>query len=154
MYTKYKQSFYSCCVFAPVLIVISFCNKKFDEPPVYTGPVLTASMSIKSLRALHAPGGFEQVADEQTIEGIVVADDSNDNFYKSLVIQDSTAGITIRLDGYSLYNTYPVGSKLFIRLRGLWLGEYGRMLQLGSGVNRTKTTTQELMDIPPYLFSR
>lgn len=154
MCAKWKQSFYSCCVFTPVLLVISFCNKKFDEPPVYTGPVLTASMSIKDLRALHMPGGFEQIADEHIIEGIVVADDSNDNFYKSLVIQDSTAGITIRLDGYSLYNTYPVGCKLFIRLRGLWLGEYGKMLQLGGGVNRTKPTTPELTGIPPSLFSR
>lgn len=154
MKTKHHQWIYGILLSVFPVLFMAFCNKKFDEPPVFTGPHIRANMTIGELRALHAPGGFEQITGDRIIAGIVIADDSRDNFYKSLVIQDSTAGITIKMDGYTLYNTYPAGSQLFIRLRGLWLGEYGKMLQLGGGVNRNNPASPELTGIPQTLFSR
>ncbi len=154
MKMPYHQFSGTMLLFTPMVLSVIFCNKKWDEPPAFTGPQISATMTIKELRELHTPGGVEQITSEQVIAGIVVADDSKDNFYKSLVIQDSTAGLTIKMDGYSLYNTYPEGSKLFVRLRGLWLGEYGKMLQLGGGVNRNNPASPELNGIPPALFSR
>jgi hypothetical protein len=88
------------------------------------------------------------------IEGIVMADDSKDNFYKSIVIQDSTAGITIRMDGSGLYNDYPVGRKLAVKLKGLWLGDYAKMIQLGAAVDRSDPMFPELVAIPSTLFER
>ena len=154
MKNPYHQLTGTTLLLAPMVLLVIFCNKKWDEPSGFTGPQISVTMTIKELRELHAPGGFEQITSEQVIAGIVVADDSKDNFYKSVVIQDSTAGITIKMDGYSLYNTFPEGSKLFIRLRGLWLGEYGKMLQLGGSVNRKNPTSPELGGIPQALFSR
>ncbi len=131
-----------------------FCHKKFDEPPPYTGPVIKANITIQDLRAMHFPGNFEKLMDEFIIEGVVVADDSKDNFYKSIVIQDSTGGITIRLDGFGLYNFYPVGRKVFIKLKELWLGDYAKMIQLGAGVDRSDPAFPELVPVPQPLFNR
>jgi hypothetical protein len=130
------------------------CVKNLDEPPEYTGPRVKANISITEIKRLHIPNNFEKITEDLIIEGVVIANDKTDNFYKSIVIQDSTAGITVRLDGFSLFNIYPIGRKIFIRLKGLWLGDYGRMIQLGAGVNRSDPQFPELIPIPQPLFDR
>jgi hypothetical protein len=130
------------------------CNKKFDSPPAYSGPLIQANLSIRDLRAMHFPGSFEKILDDHIIEGIIIADDSKDNFYKSIVIQDSTAGITIRMDGSGLYTGYPVGRRVAVKLKGLWLGDYGKMIQLGAAVDRSDPLFPELTAIPSVLFDR
>ncbi len=130
------------------------CVKHFDEPPEYTGPKVKANISITEIKRLHIPNNFEKITEDLIIEGIVTANDKTDNFYKSIVIQDSTAGITVRLDGFSLFNIYPIGRKIFIRLKGLWLGDYGSTIQLGAGVNRSDPQFPELIPIPQPLFDR
>lgn len=130
------------------------CSRQYDEPPVYRADELKPTISIRELRKMHLMGGFEQIADDHIIAGVVIANDSTDNFYKQLVIQDSTGGITIRLDGTSLYGVYPLGMKLFIRLKDLWLGDYARMIQLGAAVDRTDPLYPELTGIPQPLFNR
>lgn len=130
------------------------CVKHFDEPPEYTGPMIKANISITEIKRLHILNNFEKITDDLIIEGVVTANDKTDNFYKSIVMQDSTAGLTIRLDGFSLFNIYPIGRKIFIRLKGLWLGDYGGMIQLGAGVNRSDPQFPELIPIPQPLFDR
>ena len=130
------------------------CNKKFDEPPVYTIPEITANLTIMELRKMHFTGNFEKIFDEFVVEAIVIADDRKDNFYKSIVVQDSTGGITIRMDGVGLYNDYPVGRKVFIKLKDMWLGDYANMIQLGVGVDRSDSLYPELTGIPVPLFDK
>ncbi|MDB5211793.1 MAG: hypothetical protein JWQ30_2620 [Sediminibacterium sp.] len=130
------------------------CNKKFDSPPAYTGPSIQPNISIRDLRAMHFTGNFERILGDHIIEGIVVADDSKDNFYKSIVIQDSTAGITVRMDGSGLYNDYPVGRRVVVKLKDLWLGDYAKMIQLGAAVDRSDPVFPELVAIPTTLFER
>ena len=129
------------------------CYKKLDEPPPYTGVDIQANYSIRALRQAHIPGNFEKLTDNQIITGIVVANDATDNFYKTIVLQDSTGGISIRLDGFGLATVYPIGQRLFIRLNGCWLGEYGGMLQLGGGLDNSNPSFPEIIPIPAPLFS-
>lgn len=136
------------------LIASVSCNKKFDEPPEYSGPDIQPNLAIHDLRAMHFNGNFEQVLDDYIIEGIVIADDSKDNFYKSIVLQDSTGGVIIRLDGTGLYTAYPVGRKIAVKLKNLWLGDYAGMLQVGGGVDRSDPVFPELTAIPVPLFDR
>jgi len=51
----------------------------------------------------------------------VTADDRSGNFYKQIVIQDSTAAINISVSNTYLYNDYPIGRKVYIKLKGLYL---------------------------------
>jgi hypothetical protein len=116
------------------LVVIS-CKKKFEDPPA-TGPAgLVGNISIKDLKARFTTTGTTvAITDDVVIEGVVNADDRSGNFYQQIAIQDSTGGILLRLAGNNLFNEYPVGRKIYVKLKGLYLGEYGRMIQVGGGV--------------------
>jgi hypothetical protein len=134
----------------------SFCNceKVWDAPPMYTGPALKANMSIKDLLRLHIPNNYEKISADYIIEGTVTANDKTDNFYKSIIIQDSTAAVTIKLDGYNLFSKYAVGQKLGIALNGLWLSDYAGMTQIGVGVDRSDQASPFLLGIPQPLMNR
>lgn len=115
-----------------LVVVVSSCNKKFDEPPLNADPNITADLTIKDLKARYASiGNFQTINDDKTISGIVIADDRSGNFYKQIIIQDETGGIPIMLDGNNVYTTYPVGRRVFVKVKGLMLGDYGGTIQLG-----------------------
>ncbi len=148
---------YAVLLFGFVILTLIFevgCNKKFDSPPAYDGPDIQPNLSIMDVRKMHFPGNFEKILDDLLIEGIIVADDRKDNFYKTIVLQDSTAGITIRMDGTGLFTNYPVGRRMTVRLKNMWMGEYAKMLQLGSGVDRSNPAYPEIIPIPTPLFDR
>ena len=67
---------------------------------------------------MHRTGSFEVITEDKTIGGIVIADDESGQFYKTIVIQDETGGISVNLDGYDLYTSYPVGRKVYVKSEG------------------------------------
>ena len=64
------------------------------------------------------------------IKGIVTSDDTEGNVYKSLYIQDETSGIELKLNN-NVGVRYKKGSWVYVRLTGLYLGNYRMMLSLG-----------------------
>lgn len=133
-------------------LLTSCIQDNFDNPPTNgVDPDITPTITIADLKAMYT-GTAIQLDDSLVIMGIVVADDKSGNFYKSIVIQDSTAGILIRMDNTGLFGSYPVGRKLFIKLGGLWMGDYGGLIQLG-GAN-TVGTTDGVDPIPAVLFDQ
>lgn len=113
-------------------LLISSCKKKFDEPAAPTDPNLTVTHTIKQLKALHTvSGAYDVINTDIIIAGTVVANDKSGNLYKEIYIQDATGGIDIKLDAAGLYNSYPVGRKVFIKCKGLCISDYNRLPQLG-----------------------
>lgn len=64
------------------------------------------------------------------IKGKVTTDDTEGNVYKSLYIQDETSGIEIKLNN-NVGVRYKKGSWVYVRLTGLYLGNYRMMLSVG-----------------------
>lgn len=64
------------------------------------------------------------------IRGKVTSDDTEGNVYKSLYIQDETTGIELKLNN-NVGVKYKKGSWVYVRLNGLYLGNYRMMLSLG-----------------------
>ncbi len=131
-----------------LMIGVASCVKKdFDAPPDNTtyDPNLSVTTTIAQLIAM--PQG-QAITEDLTISGVVVMDDKSGNFYKTIIIQDSTAGIQILLDQNSLYNDYPVGRKVYVKLKGLYLGNYGETMQLGY----TPDATGGITNIPGTLI--
>ena len=64
------------------------------------------------------------------IKGKVISNDEEGNIYKSLHIQDHTAGIELKLNN-NVGLRYKYGSWVYVRLSGLYLGNYRMMLSLG-----------------------
>lgn len=127
------------CSSLPILLS---CNKKFDEPPAYVPPNITADFTISDLKTMHAIGNIEQITIDKTISGVVIADDESGQFYKTIVIEDSTGGIAVKLDGYDLYTKYPIGRKVFIKVKGLYIGDYNRLIEIGGGVDNSGSRPQ------------
>lgn len=120
------------------MLVIASCNKKFDEPPLNADPDIPVTMTIADLKAKYsAIGDFQTVQDDKVISGIVTADDRTGNFFKQIVIQDETGGIPIIIDVNSLYTMYPVGRRVYVKVKGLMLGDYGGTIQLGLDSTRS-----------------
>ena len=67
---------------------------------------------------------------EVYIKGKVTSDDTDGNVYKSLYIQDETTGIELKLNN-NVGIKYKKGSWVYVRLNGLYLGNYRMMLSLG-----------------------
>ncbi len=117
------------------LVMLSSCKKKFEDPPPIGAPDIVANTSISDLKArLTSTGTTVAITDDVILEGVVSCDDRSGNFYQQIAIQDSTGGILLRLAGNNHFNNYPVGRQVFVKAKGLYLGEYGRMVQLGGGV--------------------
>lgn len=67
---------------------------------------------------------------EVYIKGKVMSDDTEGNIYKSLYVQDATSGIEVKLNN-NVNVKYKKGTWVYVRLNGLYLGNYRMMLSLG-----------------------
>ena len=128
-----------------ILLTLNSCLKQdFDAPPSQTGydPNLPVNMSIASLKTkIVTAGDPVRIDSNWTVYGIVTADDRSGNFYKQIVIEDSTGGINVLIDGTSLYSKYPIGRKIYLKLQGLYFGKYGGLAQIGSTPDNTGAIT-------------
>jgi hypothetical protein len=111
---------------------MSSCIKdKFDTPPINgEDPALTVTTTIAELKQLFE-GVPVEITDDLIIAGVVSADDESGNFYKNLIIEDASGGILVRIDRADAYVNFPVGRRIFIKCKGLWLGDYNNLIQLG-----------------------
>ena len=145
-----KKFFVALSVIGICTVTTTSCLKgNYDAPPDLTeyDPMLTVTHTIAQLKALNgafdykAGGDTSIITQEVIIAGVVTANDRSGNFYKQLVIQDSSSAIMILLDANSLYNDYPVGRKIYVRCNGLWLGYDGGLPVLGYTPNEQVTPT-------------
>ena len=140
-----------------VILVISAgtfsaCKKSFDNPPGPADPAIVANTSIKDLKAVHtSAGAYDIITTDLVISGVVVADDKSGNLYKQLFIQDATGGLQIMLDATGLYNSYPVGRRIFIKCKGLCISDYNGLMELG--VKATVNGLPSLEGIPSGVIS-
>jgi len=134
-------------------IVVS-CNKKFDEPPfTNVDPNITVNSTIKALKARHTvSGAYDDITTDVTISGIVIADDKSGNIYKQLYIQDTTGAITLLLDANSIYGTFPVGRRIFVKCKGLTVTDNSGMIQLG--IKATINGSPSVEGIPATIISK
>ncbi|HRN05087.1 MAG TPA: DUF5689 domain-containing protein, partial [Muribaculaceae bacterium] len=78
------------------------------------------------------------------IKGRVISSDQAGNFFKQLVIEDETGAIQVNIDSKKmppseqvedLYKTYQYGQEIVIDVTGLYVGAYGKLMQIGSTPN-------------------
>ncbi len=131
---------------AVISINFTSCREdEFDHPPLNgADPNLTVNMTIDSLKKIYRDSiiVFNKVVtinEDWIISGVITADDKSGNFYKTMVFEDATAGIALRLDQSEFHTKYPVGRRVFIKLKGLVMGDYGNLIQLGGYVDNTGT---------------
>lgn len=128
-----------CGSLAASTFTFNACVKKgHDEPIDNTGndPKIPVTHTIAQLLAMPVGAAITQ---DVVVSGVVVMDDRSGNYYKKFVIQDETGGLEINLDQNNIYNDYPVGRKIYLKCKGLTMGIYGGMIQLGYGLDERQS---------------
>lgn len=139
-------------------LVLSSCNKKFDEPPYPTTTLaesgVKATMTIDGLKTFAAvgSGSFYQIADSIVIIGTVSANDKSGNIYKQIYIQDTSGGIAINIEGSGLYNQFPVGREVAVFCKNLYMTNRSGMLELC--VKTVENGTPKVLGITPGQFDQ
>ncbi len=88
-------------------------------------------VTIAWLRSMYGRSAVT-VEGDVYITGRVVSTDQFGNFYKTLVLEDETGGIVVRVDLEDYHRTYFYGMRLRVACNALVLSSYGGTLQLGA----------------------
>ena len=138
MFFKFRSKHVLGFAFLFVLFSITSCVKKeFDAVPKAELEEIApdaATMTIAELKAIRGnaeDNTITPIPENTVIVGQVISSDKEGNIYKELYIQDSTSGITVRVDGSVLYTTFQLGQKIAIDCNDLVLGSYGQRVQIG-----------------------
>ena len=135
-------------VSAAILLSTSSCvkdNFTVQSPGANLDPVgVQATMTIRDFKQ-HYYLPIKGVAlptlitDSVVLTGIVNADDKSGNFYKTISLQDSTGGLQLKIASTTLYTDYPVGRRIWIKTKGLYIFDYGGTLELGGYIDLAGT---------------
>ena len=106
--------------------------KKFTEPEPYEFAHMEPTMTLADFKALYTGEPTEIKDDGIVLEGKIISSDRSGNVYRTLYIEDSTAGLEVKIGKTGLYNDYKLGQTLYVKPQGLWLGTYGESVQLGA----------------------
>lgn len=135
------------------LVVTTLCmgscmNKDWEAPdfgsnPPYGNneivPNTNKKTTIAELKETFASvitsNGYKLIEDDLQLHAVVNGNDQGGNLYKQISIQDETGGIIVGINATDLYAFMPVGQKIVINLKGLYIGGYGKMAQLGAEYN-------------------
>lgn len=117
---------------AGLAFTFTSCVKgEFDEPPINIPKVdFEANTTIAELKSMY-PNALDSISEDIIIKGIVTANDESGNLYKKIVMQDETGGIELDLDKTYLYNDYHVGQRLYVKCKGMYIGRYNGLPELG-----------------------
>ena len=110
-------------------MLVAGCDKA-TRPQI--GGEQPATNSIVYLKSLCDGRSSVVVTEEITIEGFITANDLYGEFYKSLVLQDASGGITVAADLESVAEFCPFGYVATLRCQGLVLTDYGGKIQIGT----------------------
>ena len=126
------------------LVTATSCMNNHDEPDFTTPPfgnnnIAEANTTIAELKAKYAStisvSGVKEITEDIIIEGVVVANDESGNIYKQFVIDDGTGSIIVGVNDVGLYAMMVRGQKIAVDCKGLHVGGYGKMAQIGGLYN-------------------
>ena len=126
------------------LFTATSCMNEFDvptfnQPPFGNNNIGEANTTIAELKTKFASvisaNQYQQLTDSIIIEGVVVANDESGNVYKQIIINDETGAFVIGINDVGLYAAMPIGQRVRIDCKDLYIGGYGKMGQIGSLYN-------------------
>lgn len=137
-----RQIKYILILLFTLLLGVSFCSCVNDDDynipeVVLEEPNVTVNLTITDVLALinNEPTQID-ASTPLYIEGYVVSSDEAGNFHKNLVIQDRpenpTAGISISTHATDTYIFFEPGRKVYVRVDGLYVGEFRGLPSLGA----------------------
>lgn len=87
-------------------------------------------VTVKELKEMYVNSPIN-IEDNIYIKAQVISSDQSGNLYRTMYIQDATAGIELKMGTRNLYNDYKLGQWIYVRLKDLTLGDYNGMVGIG-----------------------
>ncbi len=119
---------------------LASCMNDFDKPdgeyPAYgNNKIGEPNISITEFKTKYKTEMSSTVpttiTDNVILKGVVVCNDESGNVYKQIVINDGGDAMLISVDDVGMYAHLPRGQMIAIDCKGLAVGAYGKMPQIG-----------------------
>ena len=93
-----------------------------------------ADLKTQFATIINSDNGYKQIEKDMMIKAVVTGNDVSGNIYNQVSVQDASGAIIIAINGSGLSGYLPVGQEILINLKGLYIGNYRKLPQIG-GVN-------------------
>ena len=148
-----KKTKYIITLFLMLTIFQDGCIKNNETPPPvveFKSGTFVTIQQVKDLYSAEMAKVWTEripvlISNDSSIKGIITASDKIDgNLYKEAYIQDATGGLRLTFESTSgLY----IGDSVIVNLKGLYLSDYGNLIQLGSTPYKDESGNFRLMGI-------
>lgn len=109
-------------------------NRDFKSQETNCSNTLKANASYADVKDLYVDKTI-QIQEDLIIEGYVISSDEAGNFFSELYFQDKsnnpTEGFQIEVDARETHLIYPIGRKIILNLKGLYLGKSKGVYKVG-----------------------
>lgn len=152
------------------LLSFASCMNDFDSEAVSTdeftaenvGEPNTTIIEVRTrFSAAIGNSSWEAVDEDLVLEGVVTANDISGNLYQQILIQEVGQDGTLRTDVPGImvgiknlsnfYTIFPVGQRIRINLKGLYVGGYGKQAKIGQPYINTNGTMRMGPMAGPYV---
>ena len=93
-----------------------------------------ADLKTQFATVINSDNGYKQIEKDMMIKAVVTGNDVSVNIYNQVSVQDASGAIIIAINGSGLSGYLPVGQEILVNLKGLYIGSYKKLPQIG-GVN-------------------
>lgn len=138
-----KKQLYIIALLAGTFTLASCMDGDWDVPEgipygnneLEAGTTVTIAELQNTYASTISSDNYKQITEDLWLRCVINGNDYGDNLYKQISVQDETGGIIIGINGSDQGAFMPVGQKLLISLKGLYIGGYGNQAQLGGLYN-------------------
>ena len=93
-----------------------------------------ADLKTQFATVINSDNGYKLIEKDMMIKAVVTGNDVSGNIYNQVSVQDASGAIIIAINGSGLSGYLPVGQEILANLKGLYIGSYKKLPQIG-GVN-------------------
>lgn len=93
-----------------------------------------ADLKTQFATIINSDNGYKLIEKDMMIKAVVTGNDVSGNIYNQVSVQDASGAIIIAINGSGLSGYLPVGQEILVNLKGLYIGSYRKLPQIG-GVN-------------------
>lgn len=93
-----------------------------------------ADLKTQFATVINSDNSYKQIEKDMMIKAVVTGNDISGNIYNQVSVQDASGAIIIAINGSGLSGYLPVGQEILVNLKGLYIGSYKKLPQIG-GVN-------------------
>lgn len=114
--------------------------------------VISIASLMSKYKNVVTNNSYTQVAEDMQIKGIVTGNDLGGNLYNEISLQDETGALLVCINASGLYGYLPVGQEVLISLKGLYIGGYGKQMEVGGVYTNVKTGAQSIGKADRYVW--